>query len=192
MMHCLIVDEMHHSIIPLLEQISVKHDYRPGITRKEILDIIQNYEGIIVRSKTAMDQEILSKASKLKFIARAGAGMDLIDVEECERRKIMLINAPEGNRDALAEHGIGLMLNLLNKIHIADLQVRKGIWDREGNRGYELKGKTIALIGYGFMGKALAERLSSFQCTVIAYDKYRNGFSDSYVREVSLEEIYEQ
>jgi D-3-phosphoglycerate dehydrogenase / 2-oxoglutarate reductase len=190
MISCLIIDEMHPSIIPMLEQISVRPDYRPDISREEILSMIGNYEGIIIRSKTSMDKELLSKAVKLKFIARAGAGMDQIDVEEAKRRNILMINAPEGNRDALGEHCVGLILSLLNKIYIADAQVRKGVWDREGNRGYELKGKTVGLIGYGFMGSAVAEKLKSFQCQVIAYDKYRKDFSDEYVRQVSLEQIF--
>jgi D-3-phosphoglycerate dehydrogenase / 2-oxoglutarate reductase len=192
MISCLIIDEMHPSIIPMLEQISVRPDYHPGISREEILAMIGNYEGIMIRSKTSIDKELLSKAAKLKFIARAGSGMDQIDVEEAKRRNILIINAPEGNRDALGEHCVGLMLSLLNKIYISDDQVRKGVWDREGNRGYELKGKTVGLIGYGFMGSAVAEKLKSFQCRVIAYDKYRKDFSDEYVREVSLEQILEE
>jgi D-3-phosphoglycerate dehydrogenase / 2-oxoglutarate reductase len=192
MIHCLIIDEMHESIIPMLERISVKADYRPEISRAEILNIIGNYEGLIIRSKTSVDKELLSRAVKLKFIARAGAGMDQIDVEETEKKNILLFNAPEGNRDALAEHCIGMMLNLLNKICISDMQVKKGMWDREGNRGYELKGKTVGLIGYGFMGRAVAEKLKSFGCRVIAYDKYLKKFSYEYVEEVSLEEIFEE
>jgi D-3-phosphoglycerate dehydrogenase / 2-oxoglutarate reductase len=192
MISCLIIDEMHPSIIPMMEQISVRPDYRPGISREEILNMIGNYEGIMIRSKTFIDKELLSKAVKLKFIARAGAGMDQIDAEEAKKKKILIINAPEGNRDALGEHCIGLILSLLNKIYISDAQVRKRLWDREGNRGYELKGKTVGLIGYGFMGSAVAEKLKSFQCRVIAYDKYRKNFSDEYVREVSAEQIFEE
>jgi D-3-phosphoglycerate dehydrogenase len=192
MTRCLIIDEMHDSIIPMLERVSVKADYLPEISREKILDIIGNYEGIIIRSKTSIDKELLSRAVKLKFIARAGAGMDQIDVEEAGRKNILLLNAPEGNRDALAEHCIGMMLNLLNKICISDAQVRNGIWDREGNRGYELKGKTIGLIGYGFMGKAVAEKLKSFSSKLIAYDKYLKNFSNEYVQEVSMKEIFEE
>ncbi|HXA00479.1 MAG TPA: NAD(P)-dependent oxidoreductase [Cytophagaceae bacterium] len=192
MIRCLIIDEMHSSIIPMLERIFVQPDYRPMISRNEIMDIIGNYEGIIIRSKTFLDKELLSQAIKLKFIARAGAGMDQIDMEEAGRRNILLLNAPEGNRDALAEHCIGMMLSLLNKICISDAQVRKGTWDRERNRGYELRGKTIGLIGYGFMGRSLAEKLKSFGCKVIAYDKYLKNFSDEYVQEVSMDEIFEE
>jgi D-3-phosphoglycerate dehydrogenase / 2-oxoglutarate reductase len=192
MVRCLIIDEMHESIILMLEQISIKADYNPKMSRQEILDVIGNYEGIIIRSKTSIDKELLSKAVRLKFIARAGAGMDQIDLEEAKSRNIVLINAPEGNRDAVGEHCVGMMLALLNKICLADTQVRKGIWDREGNRGYEIKGKTIGLIGYGFMGRAVAEKLKSFQCKVIAYDKYLKNFSDEYAREVSPEQIFEE
>jgi D-3-phosphoglycerate dehydrogenase len=176
----------------MLEQISIHADYNPKMSRAEILDVIGNYEGIIIRSKTTIDKELLSKAIKLKFIARAGAGMDQIDLEEAKVRNIVLINAPEGNRDAVGEHCLGMMLALLNKICHSDIQVRKGIWDREGNRGYEIKGKTIGLIGYGFMGRAVAEKLKSFQCKVIAYDKYKKNFSDEYAREVSEKQIFEE
>jgi D-3-phosphoglycerate dehydrogenase / 2-oxoglutarate reductase len=192
MIRCLIIDEMHESIIPMLEKISVKADYKPQISRNEIIDIIENYEGIIIRSKITIDKEILSPAVKLKFIARAGAGMDQIDVDEARKKNILLINAPEANRDALAEHCIGMMLTLLNKICLADGQVKKGIWNREENRGYELKAKTIGLIGYGFMGRAVAEKLKSFGCSVIAYDKYLKNFSDEFAQEASMNEIFEE
>ncbi len=164
------------------------HD-RPEITREETLSIIAAYTGIAVRTKFRIDGELLSRADALTFVARAGAGLDNIDAAFAEGRQVRLINAPEGNSDAVGEHAIGLLLALMNKFRKADQQVRDGVWDREGNRGYELKGKTIGLIGYGFMGQKMARKLAGFEVDVIAYDKYKTGFSDAYAREVSMEEI---
>ena len=115
--------------------------------------------------------------------------MDNIDEGYADEKGIILINAPEGNMDAVGEHAIGLLLNLMNKINLADAEVRNGVWKREANRGHELKGKTVGIIGYGFMGKSFAKKLSGFGVNVIAYDKYKTGFSDQYAREVSMEEI---
>ncbi len=168
---CLIVDEMHPSIIALLASCGLEADYQPGIRRSEVLEIIHKYAGLLVRSKLKIDRELLENASRLVFIGRAGAGVDLIDVEEVEKRNIRLFNAPEGNRDALAEHAVGMLFALLNKIISADKEVRSGLWQREANRGGELYKKTIALIGYGYMGRAFARRLSAFGCTILVYDK---------------------
>lgn len=188
---CLIIDKMHDSIIPLLKDIGITPDYRPDIQREEILEIIGYYEGIIVRSKTQIDQELIAKAISLRFVGRAGAGLDQLDEQALAKRNIHILNAPEGNRDALAEHAIGMLLSLMNKIHVADQQVRQGTWDREGNRGVELMGKTVALIGYGCMGQALARRLSSFGVSVLAYDKYRTQYGDNYAQEATMDMIYE-
>ena len=167
---CLIVDEMHSSIIPLLASCGLEADYQPAIERNEVLEIIHQYAGLLVRSKLKVDRELLENASKLVFIGRAGAGVDLIDVEEVEKRNIQLFNAPEGNRDALAEHAVGMLFALLNRIVSSDREVRQGLWRREANRGTELYKKTIALIGYGYMGRAFARRLSAFGCTILVYD----------------------
>ncbi|MDN5202934.1 NAD(P)-dependent oxidoreductase [Fulvivirgaceae bacterium BMA10] len=187
---CLIIDEMHESIVELLEKEGFMIAYQPEIRRNEILEIIGDFDGVIIRSKTSIDKEFLEAANKLKFIARAGAGVDQIDVTEVERRNIKVVNAPEGNRDAVGEHTVGMLLTLFNKLHLADRQVKDGIWDREGNRGHEIMGKTIGLIGYGHMGNAVAQRLSGFACEVIAYDKYKENFSDKYVKEVGMNEIF--
>lgn len=188
-MKVLIIDEMHESIIPLLNEINLEVDYMPNIKRTEIISILKNYEGLIVRSKTPINADLLENAPKLKFVARAGAGVDNVEVEALEKKNIQLINAPEGNRDALAEHAMGMLLSLFNKINTADQEVRNGIWDREGNRGVELMGKTIGLLGYGNMGEAFAKRLSSFGCKILAYDAEKTEFSNEFVTEVSLEDI---
>lgn len=189
---CLIIDLMHDSIFPLMEQISWEVDYRPEIKREEILQIIHQYEGLIVRSKATIDREIIDRAEKLEWIGRAGAGLDQLDVEGLENRNIRIINAPEGNRDALAEHAIAILLALLNKVHTADRQIRQGTWDREGNRGVELMGKTVGIIGYGFMGQAFARRLQGFGVEVLAYDKYKSNYGDEFAKEASMDEIYKK
>lgn len=189
-MKVLVIDEMHESITPLLNELNLAVDYMPKIKREEIIPIVENYEGLIVRSKTYIDAELLKNAKKLVFVARAGAGVDNVEVEELKKRNIELINAPEGNRDALAEHAMGMLLTLFNKINTADLEVRSGKWDREGNRGVELMGKTVGLLGYGNMGAAFAKRLSSFGCKILAFDAEKTGFSNDFVQEVSLEKLY--
>ncbi len=189
---CLIIDLMHESIFPLMKEIGWQVDYRPDIKRDEILQLIHQYEGMIVRSKTTIDKEIIAKATKLEWIGRAGAGLDQLDVEALEARNIKILNAPEGNRDALGEHAIAILLALFNKVHIADRQIRKGIWDREGNRGVELMGKTVGIIGYGFMGQAFARRLQGFGVEVMAYDKYKSNYGDAFAREAGMDEIFEK
>lgn len=185
----LIVDDLHPVFKERAAALGYEVDDRPLITRAETLSIISNYAGIAVRTKFLIDRELLDAATNLSFVARAGAGLDNIDVEHAESKSIILLNAPEGNRDAVGEHTIGLLLTLANKFRHADRQIRSGIWDREGNRGWELKGKTVGIIGYGFMGRSFAQRLSGFGVRVIAYDKYKTGFSDEYATEVSMEEI---
>ena len=150
---------------------------------------MRDYDGIAVRTKFRIDQELLDAAPQLRFVARAGAGLDNIDVKYAAQQNISLINAPEGNCDAVGEHAVGMLLALMNNFRKADAEIRNGIWDREGNRGYELKGKTVGIIGYGFMGQSFARKLSGFEVNVIAYDKYKTGYSDAYAQEVSMEEI---
>lgn len=186
----LIIDLMHESIVPLLEALGFEVDYEPRISKKDVAARIGGYTGIIVRSKIAVDAALLARATNLKFVARAGAGIDQLDVVELEKRKIAIVNAPEGNRDALGEHALGMLLCLANNINVGDLMVRQSVWDREGHRGFEIKGKTVALIGYGQMGSAFAEKLSGLSCEVIAYDKYKKGFSSDYAREATMDEIF--
>ncbi len=189
---CLIIDDLHESIIPMLEGSGFEVNYHPKIKRAEILRIIHEYDGLLVRSKTYINDEILDAGKKLKFIGRAGAGIDQIDINEVEKRGIALVNAPEGNRDAVAEHVVGAILNLLNNITLSNEQVRSYVWDREGNRGHELGPMTVAIIGYGYMGKATARRLAAFGCTLLAYDKFKTNYGDEYARQARLEEVYEQ
>lgn len=188
----LIVDDLHPVFKEQAELLGFEVDDKPLITREETLAVIKDYIGIAVRTKFRIDGELFTAAPQLKFVARAGAGLDNIDETLAKQRNIQLINAPEGNRDAVGEHAIGLLLSLMNNFRKADAEIRNGKWDREGNRGYELKGKTVGLIGYGFMGQQMARKLSGFEVNVIAYDKYKTGFSNTYAREVSMEEIVKQ
>lgn len=188
---CLIADQMHESIIPLLEKTGFIVHYKPEITREQLLQQIADYSGLIIRSKTAINAEFIKKAINLKFVGRAGAGIDQLDVELLNKQNITILNAPEGNRDALGEHAIGMLLCLFNKIHLANSQVKNKVWNREDNRGVELMGKTVGLIGFGNMGQAFAKRLSSFGCKVLAYDKYHSGFKSAFADAASMEDIFE-
>lgn len=191
-MKILIIDEMHPSIVPMFSDQGFEVDYRPEIAVDEIKEIISGYQGLIIRSKTPIDRQLLEKATQLKFVGRAGAGLDKIDLEYLEERNIPVYNAPEGNRDAVAEHAVGMLLALFNHIPRADRQVREKIWNREENRGEELAGKTVGIFGYGNMGQAFARKLQGFDVKVLAYDKYKSGFGGTLATEVSFEKIQEE
>lgn len=190
MKRILVLDKGHAILEEKLLEAGFEIDFQPTISREELLDVIANYQALIVRSKLLIDKEVIDRAENLKVIGRIGAGMDAIDVDYAEKKGIACINSPEGNRDAVGEHCLGLLLSLFNKICISDMQVRKGLWLREDNRGLEIKGKTIGIIGYGNMGRSFAQRLSGFDCRVIAYDKYKTNFSDEYAKEVSLSTLF--
>ncbi|TWR29945.1 phosphoglycerate dehydrogenase [Mucilaginibacter pallidiroseus] len=188
----LIVDDLHPAF---MEQASAKgytFDYHPTMDLAGATAAIGNYDGLAIRSKFQVDKAFIDAAPGLRFICRAGAGMDNIDEAYALSKGIQLINAPEGNRDAVGEHAIGMLLSLMNNFNRGDQQIRQGSWQREANRGFELKGRTVGIIGYGFMGSAFARKLAGFEVNIIAYDKYKTGFSDSYAREVSMEEIVKQ
>ena len=191
-MKILIIDITHKVLIDNLINAGFEIVHKPDYSREDILKDIENYEAIVVRSKIDIDKEVIDKAKKLRCIARVGAGMDAIDIEYAESKGIACLNSPEGNRDAVGEHAVGMLLCLFNKIVIADHQVRQGLWKREENRGLEIKGKTIGIIGYGNMGNAFAQRLSGFNCKVIAYDKYKEHYSNDYASQVSLETLYKE
>lgn len=185
----LIVDDVHPIFMEQAEARGYQCDYRPTIKAEEALQIIGDYAGLVIRSKFLVTKQVFDIATSLRFVCRAGAGMDNIDEAYAIQKGITLINAPEGNSDAVGEHAIGLLLSLMNNLNRGDAEIRAGKWDREGNRGHELKGKTVGIIGYGHMGHSFARKLSGFQVDVIAYDKYKTGFSDRYAREVSMEQI---
>ena len=167
----LIVDEVHPSMAEGLTNLGFEVETRTDLTLSEFVSILPAYEGLVVRSKFKITADILTDTS-LTFIGRAGAGLDLLDVDACQSRGIAVFSANEGNSDAVAEHVIGQLLSLAHKLHTSNTEVRHGLWEREGNRGFELKGKTIGIIGYGNMGKAVASRLACFGMSILAYDKY--------------------
>ncbi len=188
----LIIDEMHESIVTMLTEIGFEVDYEPSISRKEILESVENFSGLIVRSKISIDQELIDAASQLKFVARAGAGIDRLDTAYLESKGIQVLNAPEGNRDAVGEHALGLLLNLLNRMTISNEEVKSGKWKREENRGLELKGKVVGIYGFGNTGSTLAKKLSGFECEILAYDKYKSGFGTTLIQEVPEDEFQER
>lgn len=162
------------------------------VARSECESLVSDVEGIVLRSRFRMDASFLDHAKALRFIARSGAGMENIDEAYCASRNIVLHNAPEGNRNAVAEHALGMLLALFNKIATADREVRSGKWDREGNRGIELDGKTVGIVGYGNNGSAFAKKLLGFDVKVLAYDKYHCGFGNGHVQESNLETLFEE
>ncbi len=190
-MNILQLDKNHPLISEQLSAkgFSVEEDHVSSY--EEVLAKIKNYDGIIIRSRIPLDAQFLEQSRHLKFIARVGAGMENIDVEKAKELGILLINSPEGNRDSVAEHVVGMLLILMNRLFIASQEVKNGIWLREENRGDELFGKTFGLIGYGNMGKATARRLSGFGCRVIFHDILRN-LSDEFATQVTLEELKQQ
>ncbi len=191
-MKVLFIDTVH----PLLwESLTAEgFDCSEGYTlsREEIIKLIPDFDGIVIRSRIIIDREVLDAARKLRFIARAGAGMENIDVQYASSKNILCLNSPEGNRDAVGEHVIGMLLALMNNLLIADKQVRDGLWLREENRGHELGSKTVGIIGYGNMGRSFAKKLAGFGCRVIVYDKYKSGFSAAGVEEADMDTIFNE
>jgi D-3-phosphoglycerate dehydrogenase / 2-oxoglutarate reductase len=161
-------------------------------SRKQVLEQLPQFDGIVIRSRIKVDREFLDANPDLRFIARAGAGMENIDEEYAKQLGIRCINAPEGNRDAVAEHAMGMLLTLFNRINTADREVRSGVWQREENRGVELLGRTVGIIGYGNTGRAFAKRLSSFGTLVYACDTLKKNYSDEYVIETGMGPIFEE
>lgn len=161
-------------------------------TPEELMPRLHEAYGIVLRSRLPVNRALLAACPNLAFIARSGSGLENIDVAFAASKGIRLFNSPEGNRDAVAEHVMGMLLSLFNKLHKSDREVRQGIWDREGNRGRELAGKTVGIIGYGVMGTAVAERLAGFRCRILAHDKYKSGFGFGGVEECALERIFEE
>ncbi len=190
-MNILITDSIHLSFFKEMENTAFEIDYRPEITQEQIMEIIQDYEGIIINSKTQADRKMMEKGEKLKFIARMGSGMEIVDVEFAKEKGIACINTPEGNRDAVAEQAVGMLLSMFCHLHTADREVRNYEWEREKNRGIELGGKTVGIYGYGNTGSAFAKRLTGFDVQVLAYDKYKTGIAQGHVKESTPEEIFE-
>lgn len=188
----LFIDSAHPCMKEVLEMNGFVCDDGTKMDVKEIHTIIHKYTGIIVRSRININKDFIDKATNLQFIGRVGAGMESIDMSYAQEKNVSCFNSPEGNRDAVGEQALGMLLSLMNNLNRADRQVRNGEWIREKNRGFEIKGKTIAIIGYGNMGSSFARKLKGFEANVIAYDKYKQNYSDEFVQESSWNEIVEK
>jgi D-3-phosphoglycerate dehydrogenase len=186
------IDTVHPILQQRLENAGYQCIDATYFSKEQCIASIEIAKGIVIRSRFRMDEMFLKNAKSLEFIARSGAGMENIDEAYCESRGIELFNAPEGNRNAVAEHALGMLLNLFRHIKKGDAEVRTGIWDREGNRGVELDGKTVGIIGFGNNGSAFARKLSGFDVQVLAYDKYKKVANLGQVEKASMERIFEE
>lgn len=185
------LDTNHPLLWEQLEKAGFINEADYTSTKEEVESKIENYHGIVIRSRFKIDKTFIDKAKNLQFIARVGAGLESIDCEYAESRNIKLIAAPEGNASAVGEHALGMLLSLFNKLNTADKEVKSGQWNRESNRGTELDGKTVGIIGYGNMGKSFAKKLSGFDVEVLCYDILPN-VGDSNAKQVSLQEIQQK
>lgn len=188
----LITDDVHPLLADGLRQLGFGVDENAAISRAQVLATIHIYEGLVINSRIAADKELLQAATQLKWVCRAGSGLEVIDQEVARKQGIYCFNSPEGNRNAVAEQALGMLLALLRHLHTADAEVRKGKWLREPNRGEELFGKTVALIGYGNTAQSLAQRLRGFETRILALDKYKSNFGNHFVTEATWPQIYEE
>ncbi len=186
----LLIDQPHHA----LEQQLLEWGFEPiagyAFSLPQVLEMLPDCIGVVMRSRFQVDRAFIDQGERLRFIAREGVGVEHIDVEYAAAKDIAVLTSPEGSRDTVAEHAMGLLLALMNNLARADRQIRQGQWTREGNRAVEIKGKTVGIIGYGNMGSAFARRLRGFEARVIAYDKFKSGYADGYAEEVDLETIF--
>ena len=189
-MKILHLDNNHPILLEQLTAAGFSNTENYTSSKSEIEKIISNYDGIVIRSRFHIDRQFLDAATRLKFIARVGAGLESIDILCAESKGVRLFSAPEGNRNAVGEHALGMLLSLFNNLNKANREVKGGQWNRESNRGIELEGKTIGLIGYGNMGKAFAKKLKGFDCTVFCYD-IKEDVGDANGTQVSLETLQE-
>ena len=192
MLKCLVVDPMHQSLFTMLQPLGWQVDYHPNMTRADIREKHMGYQGMIIRSKTVVDRDLLGEEPTVRFIGRAGAGLDNLDLDFLASKNIAVIHAAEGNRDAVGEFSIGILLSLMRNIPRAHQEVINGIWLRESNRGSEIMGRTVSIIGFGNMGEAFARRLSGFGCKILVYDKYKRGLTTDLWEEADMQRIFSE
>lgn len=189
-MKVLFLDSVHPVLREKLEAQGIRCDHSLEGSREEVERYIDDYEGVVLRSRIRMDREFLEKAAKLEFIARSGAGLENIDTSYCRDHGIKVFHAPEGNRNAVGEHAVAMLLSLFNRLCQGDREVRNGVWDRVANRGIELGDRSVGIIGYGNTGQAFAKKLSGFGCRILAYDKYRDPKENDFELEsVTLDKL---
>jgi D-3-phosphoglycerate dehydrogenase len=193
-MKVLITDDVHEIMISGLQALGFETEYQPDILLTDLPLVISRYSGIVINSKIKMRKELIDLGSSLKFIARLGSGLEIIDLDYAAKKDIQVFSAPEGNRNAVAEHAIGMLLAATNHLITADQEVRSKLWRREANRGIELEHKNIGILGFGNTGSSFAKKLLGFDVKVLAYDKYKKGYNKEFphVKECGLDEVLEQ
>lgn len=188
----IITAKVHEYLINELQAKGFTVDYRPSITYDELAASIHGASGLIVTTRIKVDRAMLDRATQLEWIGRLGSGMELIDTAYAAQKGIRLASSPEGNRDTVGEQAVGMLVMLMHNLLKSNLELRRGVWERDGNRAWELGGRTVGIVGYGHTGSAFAQRLRGFGVKILAFDKYKTGFGDEFVQEATMEDIFRE